>query len=711
MAPPRRKVGSGAPPKKKGKTQPSPATAKAAAQVVVDSSRTKYEPVKSRFGAIQFNQELPPISSLPPGDRISREIPMAFRSSLQGRANFQYAADPEPFQTWISEWMQGIDRKTSPFNIAGLHKLTVQVDWRLLSNSGMEPDLIRPVLGAGGWPVVPGSSIKGMFLRACNEEQKRKWCGWCMKDKELANDSLRFHGAWPTATMAPGEAYAQWCSAEGNLLDLTHPQQEWQCGETWGNESHSAYSLVSLFKPELIIGISSRRNLAQTDWDEIDSILRRALLHGIGGRTAAGYGSSTQVDNSIGVAGSTQVDRRIVFQCDLEGQGMASVLLSKQPELRPTMFRAAIRGMALRLFGGLTTGEKAHAAVDQLFGGIGRGGAQVGLLAMSYKPSFYEWGLVGDYGQPVYITQGTLCWRMTSQHHPSCTTGNGGVSERDLVITLLAQLHGLVMALGGFGKCWRRPDHRIFFAKYQTFPIGCHWQWRKPLHDLDAKDPLTMALVRNRVELGGLISSARQSAKDWLNRQGLLVPGIATWREVIDPVRMLIWTRMASGPKDAQAIHWFHRDSNEHPEDPFALKLTSIGGGQYKIGGQTRLRVGTAWNRMLPLGIGERNDASPTRTPQLDKPQSHAAAFERVHPKQRSSPSNSQRADHHRGRDAKAVKRPPPDLMKYWEADYLESFTLFVKESSQSSSLIKSLDSLAKDGSVGLGEFRRLEWD
>ena len=44
------------------------------------------------------------------------------------------------------------------------------------------------------------------------------------------------------------------------------------------------------------------------------------------------------------------------------------------------------------------------------------------------------------------------------------------------------------MLLGGFGKSWRRADHRLFFPEY--YPnffndtgedrkplIGCHWQW------------------------------------------------------------------------------------------------------------------------------------------------------------------------------------------------------------------------------------------
>jgi CRISPR-associated protein Cmr6 len=47
---------------------------------------------------------------------------------------------------------------------------------------------------------------------------------------------------------------------------------------------------------------------------------------------------------------------------------------------------------------------------------------------------------------------------------------------------LLEKLMQFAMVLGGFGKSWRRADHRLFFEDYYENDrykalIGCHWQW------------------------------------------------------------------------------------------------------------------------------------------------------------------------------------------------------------------------------------------
>ena len=137
------------------------------------------------------------------------------------------------------------------------------------------------------------------------------------------------------------------------LLDVAHPQQNWQVGFNNGRESHSAFGVVSLYKPRLQVGLSSTDpSLTAVEWQEIDRTLRQALQQGIGGRTCVGYGSSGAIDGDL------------IFQCGLSGQGPAAKLLDDTAEFRPTMFRAAIRGMALRLFGGISDGNTAMAAVD-----------------------------------------------------------------------------------------------------------------------------------------------------------------------------------------------------------------------------------------------------------------------------------------------------------------------------------------------------------
>ena len=278
--------------------------------------------------------------------------------------------------------MERVDRQT-PFSIKNLHVLEVQIDWRLISNSGVDEGFIRPVIGAGGWPLIPGSGIKGLFRRACSQQRLERWCGSDCAAGDLSPGILRFHGAWP--------ADGSWTTG---LLDLAHPQQNWQVGFSNGSESHSAFGVVSLYQPKLQIALSATDpELSATEWDEIDDTLKRALRAGISGRTCVGYGSSGRISGEL------------LFQCGLDGQGPAAKLLDGSVEFRPTMFRAAIRGMALRLFGGLTDDRSALQAVGKIFGSLSREeGQHVGLLATAYTDDDTNLGSFGrgKWAPPIY---------------------------------------------------------------------------------------------------------------------------------------------------------------------------------------------------------------------------------------------------------------------------------------------------------------------
>lgn len=272
----------------------------------------------------------------------------------------------------------------------------------------------------------------------------------------------------------------------------------------------------------------------------------------------------------------------------LEGQGPAAKLLNDSAEFRPTMFRAAIRGMALRLFGGLTDSEAALRIVGKLFGSLGKEQSQnVGLLATAYTDAVTSLGSYGrgSWVQPIYATSGVLQWRLTHSPGPDTTTA--------LLADLLAALHGLTMSLAGFGRGWRRPDHRIFYHhRYDKTPIGCHWQWREP-QDLPA-----WIHVQSPRDLARLLQRARQLASQWLDLNQVRHGEPAPWREVMHPQCMRVWIRQASGPDDAVAVAWFHHSpaEGEHssdPADPRDLKRTRLAGQMNQ--------VGLIWNRLLPL--------------------------------------------------------------------------------------------------------------
>ena len=515
----------------------------------------------------------------------AKRVPMEFRAQAKGRCqrqNIKKAKDHPPswrpdIQTWLDEWVERVDAK-SPFQAKDLHVLEVQIDWRLISNSGVDEGFIRPVIGASGWPMIPGSGIKGLFRRACPPERLLRWCGSPCGPGDLSPGILRFHGAWP--------ADAQWATG---LLDVAHPQQNWQVGFSGGREGHSAFGVVSLHRPRLQIGLSSTDpRISAGEWEEIDATLKRALRAGIGGRTCVGYGSSGRISGDL------------LFQCGLEGQGPSAKLLDESAEFRPTMFRAAIRGMALRLFGGLTDERSALKAVGRIFGSLSREeGQNVGLLATAYTDATVDPGSYGEgnWAQPIYATAGQLQWRLTRSP--------GSNDSQELLADLLAALHGLTMSLGGFGRGWRRPDHRIFHPKYGKTPIGCHWQWRET-----ASLPAWIH-VQSAQDLARLLERARKLGARWLEKSGFRLADPAPWREVLHPECMRIWSRVATDPRDAVVIKWFHwapgSGGMDQPEDPRELKGTDLGGRVNQ--------VGRIWNRLLPLGGSSPATSARTTSP------------------------------------------------------------------------------------------------
>jgi CRISPR-associated protein Cmr6 len=513
---------------------------------------------------------------------IARRVPMEFRAQAPGRCQRQFIKKPKDapegwrsdIQIWIDEWVERLDGRR-PFTTSGLRLIEAPVNWRLISNSGVDEGIIRPVIGAGGWPLIPGSGIKGLFRRACPEEKRLRWCGSDCGEGDLSPGILRFHGAWP--------AEASWTAG---LLDVAHPQQEWQVGIGKG-KSGGAFGVVSLHKPRLLIGIScTDPSLSVAEWEEIETTLQRALRRGIGGRTCVGYGSSGRLSGEL------------IFECALEGQGPAAKLLDGTAEFRPTMFRAAIRGMALRLFGGLTDEKTAREAVGRLFGSLNREeGQNVGLLATAYTEASSDLGTYGrgSWEQPIFATSGRLQWRQMR----FCQKGE----DEALLAELLAALHGITMSLGGFGKSWRRPDHRIFFPKYGKTPIGCHWQWR------EVERLPGWIHVQSEAQLGSLLQRSRSLASHWLKGTGQRLGDPAPWREVIDPRVMRIWIREAQRSDDAEAVYWFHNPKEgENQRDARDLRKSVLAGRVNQ--------VGLIWNRLLPLlEAGETNSAAPGSRP------------------------------------------------------------------------------------------------
>ena len=322
----------------------------------------------------------------------------------------------------------------------------------------------------------------------------------------------------------------------------------------------------------------------------------------------------------------------------------------------------------------------------------------VGLLATAYVDSAIALGEHGREGwrQPIYATTGTLQWRLTRPP--------GSPQREELLQELLAALHGLTMSLGGFGRGWRRPDHRIFLPKYSKTPLGCHWEWRY------ANTLPVLLNIKSAADLTTLIRKSRSLAERWLQATNQPIGAIAPWREVIQPDKLLIWTRLATGTDDAEAIHWFHQPRDGDPvRDPRDLRKSDLAGKMNQ--------VGCIWNRLLPL---EATSQSQTPAPNRQvRPEStraaSAAATARpgaatARPSAATARPGAATARPQLGRTAARPSSPRADNSQHGEVwmnhsngPFLESLVLF-PEHCDSEAFIRVMDQ-------GAGaEFKRLRW-
>ena len=488
----------------------------------------------------------------------SNEVPLMFQAQISGRGQIQYIQQPEQSKRWINEWKEAIDHNLPQFSHEVKNK-EYKITWRFLSNSGQDDDFIRPVIAANGFPYYPGASMKGAFLRHCTREQKIRYCG-CEINNETQPGILRFHGAFPKDH--------SW--KEKPLIDVVHPQQDWQIKNS---NSHSAFLQISLYQPTLVFGISSTIELDDSEWETIWSIWDKAIERGIGSRVSAGYGQPIKHSETK------------LITVNLKGQGLASQLIDKSGEFRPNMFKAALRGHTLRLFSAVTDENTAEELTKELWGGFaGAKGAIVGDLGIAFNPidlELNEFTYRRTVKMPIYDLQkgvlSILCMKSYTDEY------------KDKLKKLVVQILKFSMLIGGFGKSSRRIDHRIFLPEYlepgNKPMIGCHWQF------ID-KSAVYYFPVRNIENITKIIDSVKTSVNNWLIFKGKTPKDqISSWRESFHPEKVQVWGRIAENEDDSLAIEWFHGNYNE---------TQSIKGSQLtgRMG-----NIGRVYHRMYPHHI------------------------------------------------------------------------------------------------------------
>lgn len=505
----------------------------------------------------------------------AQDVSMMFRAQVDGRCQIHRIDpdrdknDPQDCEIWANEWVEEASEHIPAFG-DDIQTQDAEISWRFITNSGQDAGVIRPVIGARGLPFYPGSSMKGAFRQACKKRLPDRVDRYCGDRATLLPGILRFHGSYPTS--------AAWTK---NLVDIVHPQQGWQVQSVdTTHKDGGAFAQISLYQPRLRFGISSTIELPEAEWKEIWNIWNVALSNGIGCRVSAGYGKPMVKPESA------------LYTRVLTGQGTASMLINKIPEFRPNIFRSALRGHALRIFGGLTDADTANAIVNQLFGGI-QPDAVWGLLGMEFRQlENFDPKRHGRQGhQYHYTVKGEMTW---------CLTQAIESEKEDALKKLVFSLMRFAMLLGGFGKGWRRVDHRKFYdnENYDKL-IGCHWTWRDPVFmKNEPEDQLN--------EVAGLINRVQGAAEGWMRLWGY-EPNrdrATSWREAWCKERVQVWGRVAEYKGDSVAIGWLHQGYDEVLQGGNLvpnkqLKKTVVAG--FLGNKHNPTRIGRVWHRMYPV--------------------------------------------------------------------------------------------------------------
>jgi CRISPR-associated protein Cmr6 len=211
------------------------------------------------------------------------------------------------------------------------------------------------------------------------------------------------------------------------------------------------------------------------------------------------------------------------------------------------------------------TDEKTAKHLTQiLWGGID-GAATLGQLGISFtyhdddlKFDKHHYTPPGKSEQimPLYnLKRGTL--------QISCMNRRTSSEDRQELAELAKAIVQFSLLLGGFGKSWRRADHRLFFRPYlekgNKPMIGCHWKF------IDSSESLYLPITDLQQDLSQFIDRLRTLFQNYAAKQGYTIhpdnPVHCDWREAWYPYDnqggVQVWGRIVEDR--IKAIKWFHQ--------------------------------------------------------------------------------------------------------------------------------------------------------
>lgn len=505
-------------------------------------------------------------------------VPMMYRAQISGRCSLMFAGDNnQDLNDWTEEWVFPMKNGQPHYQheqpILGLdgsvYRFEIEFPFRVCSNCGQD-SILRPVIGKHGIPLIPGSSIKGVFrlLLFSNEvspESKQKVAKYCGTEEHPG--ILRFHGAYQVGDWAGAEKVKNKICYR--MVDVIHPQQKRQ---VQGTGSATALAMVSFYQPKMIFEISSIEPLSEIEWESVKKLLRTALRVGLGGKTSTGYGLWVYPQNIYPVS---------VF---FKGVGVSSLLRSGQPEFRPNLFKATLRGHVSRLLAGVCpTPNVIEPRVNKIFGST-NAPSQVQIYWETKKST------ASNKPIPAYETQGT-------EETPIYKIeGNLYVDAPKKDLSFLALVLQFAYIMSGFGKSWRRVWHQGpkdwhpgFFSTYQTRAIGCHWDG----DFIDSKEFKAIQIASSN-DLKNFLIELQDKCIKYMN---LRQAQCCSWKEAWHPNRVLVYSNVVS---ESKIVRLFHDNQ---------FKTVTAVGGRKNIkktvnGREVEKEVlvpSSVWHRMLPL--------------------------------------------------------------------------------------------------------------
>jgi CRISPR-associated protein Cmr6 len=390
---------------------------------------------------------------------------------------------------------------------------------------------------------VPAASIRGIVRAWAKQHPSmqhriQELLGW-QSDDEITSGKIEFLDAFP---IEPTKL----------TLDIVNPQQDFQVFHQGQGTPLSLYTLGD-GDENISVKIAIQGIVGKTTADEVAEVwewVQQALsLHGLGSRTASGYGAVTAPRDFTPSPDLPKLPTGYtskVLSFTLYSQGNAGPNM-RQMELRPSHWRGWLRSWLLRFFLGVMSVENAKYTVGELLGtlqdssdGKGRKGC-VGIKLSQGN----SWGQHSESERfkRFYKWQGSL--KITA--------------PKEILNEIIIPIIKFAVMVGSVGRGWRRPLHLFVMNNGHQAARGCQITFTHKVRSSETQqlESKPFAINTNSDTWLRLYDSWANSAKKhWEQRFNSQLP-VAN-AEVFSPRTCAIYsvTGPYEDPIDIQDLDW-----------------------------------------------------------------------------------------------------------------------------------------------------------